>query len=167
MPHIKTYTRYRGQDLAWVILTSHNLSKAAWGSLQKQGTQLMIRSYEMGVLFGPSTENLFRSSPHRFFSCTDIRPDESSEIAQRSSSPERGHSEEASPGFKRFHGYEQDEHDAPHCLPEFPLPYRTPPRPYESDDIPWMVDHPQEGYDRLGRLWGEPVSFYGKKDEDS
>ena len=36
MPHIKTYVRYRGQQLAWVLLASHNLSKAAWGSLQKQ-----------------------------------------------------------------------------------------------------------------------------------
>ncbi|KAI3986615.1 hypothetical protein MKX01_014153 [Papaver californicum] len=33
MPHIKTYTRYRGQNLAWFLLTSANLSKAAWGAL--------------------------------------------------------------------------------------------------------------------------------------
>ncbi|XP_052502665.1 tyrosyl-DNA phosphodiesterase 1 isoform X4 [Budorcas taxicolor] len=31
-----------------------NLSKAAWGALEKGGTQLMIRSYELGVLFLPS-----------------------------------------------------------------------------------------------------------------
>ena len=29
---------------------SANLSKAAWGALEKQKTQLMIRSYEIGVL---------------------------------------------------------------------------------------------------------------------
>ena len=38
MPHIKTFGRYRhvkgqGTRLAWLLLTSHNLSKAAWGSL--------------------------------------------------------------------------------------------------------------------------------------
>ncbi|MXQ99786.1 hypothetical protein E5288_WYG016834 [Bos mutus] len=33
---------------------SANLSKAAWGALEKSGTQLMIRSYELGVLFLPS-----------------------------------------------------------------------------------------------------------------
>ncbi|XP_024159807.1 tyrosyl-DNA phosphodiesterase 1 isoform X2 [Rosa chinensis] len=46
MPHIKTFTRYSGQKLAWFLLTSANLSKAAWGALQKNNSQLMIRSYE-------------------------------------------------------------------------------------------------------------------------
>ena len=29
------------------------MSKAAWGALEKNGQQLMIRSYELGVLFLP------------------------------------------------------------------------------------------------------------------
>jgi len=32
---------------------SSNLSKAAWGAFEKKGAQLMIRSYEIGVLFLP------------------------------------------------------------------------------------------------------------------
>ncbi|XP_077319877.1 tyrosyl-DNA phosphodiesterase 1 isoform X2 [Lithobates pipiens] len=56
IPHIKTYMRlspdYR--ELAWFLVTSANLSKAAWGSLEKSGAQLFIRSYELGVLFLPS-----------------------------------------------------------------------------------------------------------------
>lgn len=32
---------------SWFLLTSANLSKAAWGALQKNNTQLMIRSYEV------------------------------------------------------------------------------------------------------------------------
>ncbi|KAL0601755.1 hypothetical protein AAY473_027948 [Plecturocebus cupreus] len=40
------------------LLTSANLSKAAWGALEKNGTQLMIRSYELGVLFLPSAFDL-------------------------------------------------------------------------------------------------------------
>jgi hypothetical protein len=39
---------------ARVCLTSANLSKAAWGALQKDYTQLMIRNFEIGVLFVPS-----------------------------------------------------------------------------------------------------------------
>eukprot|EP00850_Spirogloea_muscicola_P009649 SM000054S18135 [mRNA] locus=s54:592783:596977:+ [translate_table: standard] len=54
MPHIKTFVRYSGSRLAWVLLTSSNLSKAAWGALQKNNKQLMVRSYELGVLFLPS-----------------------------------------------------------------------------------------------------------------
>ncbi|EFJ50373.1 hypothetical protein VOLCADRAFT_88920 [Volvox carteri f. nagariensis] len=61
MPHIKTYTRYRGQQLAWFLVTSHNLSKAAWGELQKNGSQLMIRSYELGVLVTPALEAAYRA----------------------------------------------------------------------------------------------------------
>ncbi|XP_045795226.1 tyrosyl-DNA phosphodiesterase 1 isoform X2 [Trifolium pratense] len=48
MPHIKTFARYNNQNLAWFCLTSSNLSKAAWGALQKNNSQLMIRSYELG-----------------------------------------------------------------------------------------------------------------------
>lgn len=40
--------------MPWFLLTSANLSKAAWGQLQKNDSQLRILSYEMGVLFLPS-----------------------------------------------------------------------------------------------------------------
>ena len=39
--------------LIWILPFSSNLSKAAWGALEKKGSQLMIRSYEIGVLFLP------------------------------------------------------------------------------------------------------------------
>lgn len=54
-PHIKTYMRLspEGEEIAWFLVTSANLSKAAWGCLEKKGIQLMIRSYELGVLFMP------------------------------------------------------------------------------------------------------------------
>lgn len=169
MPHIKTYARYNGSNLAWVLLSSHNLSKAAWGTLQKQGTQLMIRSYEMGVLFVPSTEKLFQSSPHRRFSCTAIdKSVESLMYSHKDSLPVSGASEEESSGqmFRNFSSCEKEEHGTDTSYPMFPLPYKTPPKPYSPNDIPWVVDHPFVGYDRFGRQWGEPMSFYGKTDAD-
>ncbi|RHY99306.1 hypothetical protein DYB37_005251 [Aphanomyces astaci] len=42
------------RSLDFVLLTSANFSKAAWGAVEKGGTQLKIRSYELGVLFLPS-----------------------------------------------------------------------------------------------------------------
>uniref|UniRef100_A0A8D0C904 Tyrosyl-DNA phosphodiesterase 1 n=1 Tax=Salvator merianae TaxID=96440 RepID=A0A8D0C904_SALMN len=56
MPHIKTYMRASPdfQKIAWFLVTSANLSKAAWGAFEKNGNQLMIRSYELGVIFLPS-----------------------------------------------------------------------------------------------------------------
>ena len=45
-------------QVAWAILASHNLSKAAWGELQHSSgsLQLLVRSYEMVVLFIPELE---------------------------------------------------------------------------------------------------------------
>lgn len=55
MPHLKSYARILPSgEIAWAVMTSSNLSKAAWGELQKDGSQLQIRSYELGVLFLPS-----------------------------------------------------------------------------------------------------------------
>ncbi|XP_033639145.1 tyrosyl-DNA phosphodiesterase 1-like [Asterias rubens] len=64
-PHIKTYSRMSpdSQHIAWFLVTSSNMSKAAWGALEKNGQQLMIRSYEMGVLFLP---DIFASETTRF-----------------------------------------------------------------------------------------------------
>ncbi|PIO55448.1 hypothetical protein TELCIR_23165, partial [Teladorsagia circumcincta] len=45
-----TYTDIVDGVPQWILVTSANLSKAAWGDLQKNKTQLMVRSYELGVL---------------------------------------------------------------------------------------------------------------------
>ncbi|KAM7406508.1 hypothetical protein PAMP_000882 [Pampus punctatissimus] len=60
MPHIKTYLRVSPDftQLAWFLVTSANLSKAAWGALEKNNTQVMVRSYELGVLYLPSAFNM-------------------------------------------------------------------------------------------------------------
>ncbi|KAF7647078.1 hypothetical protein LDENG_00177710 [Lucifuga dentata] len=60
MPHIKTYIRTSPDftQLAWFLITSANLSKAAWGALEKNNTQMMVRSYELGVLYLPSAFNM-------------------------------------------------------------------------------------------------------------
>jgi hypothetical protein len=55
MPHLKTYTRaLPSGELQFLLMTSCNLSKAAWGELQKKDSQLCIRSWELGVLLLPS-----------------------------------------------------------------------------------------------------------------
>lgn len=55
MPHIKTYSRVSpdGTKLGWFLLTSANLSKAAWGKMNKNQDGLTIMSWEAGVLFIP------------------------------------------------------------------------------------------------------------------
>jgi tyrosyl-DNA phosphodiesterase-1 len=54
-PHIKTFLKFKKNDeLEWLCLTSANFSKAAWGVLQKNGAQLTMNNFEIGVLFLPS-----------------------------------------------------------------------------------------------------------------
>lgn len=55
LPHIKTFVGWNAtlRRPSWMYLGSHNLSKAAWGQLQKGESQLHVRSYELGVLFLP------------------------------------------------------------------------------------------------------------------
>lgn len=48
MPHIKTYARTNGDEIRWILVTSSNLSKAAWGGLENG--RVKIKSYEAGVL---------------------------------------------------------------------------------------------------------------------
>ncbi|XP_077569697.1 tyrosyl-DNA phosphodiesterase 1 [Stigmatopora nigra] len=80
MPHIKTYMRASPDftELAWFLVTSSNLSKAAWGALEKNNTQVMVRSYELGVLYLPSAFNMktftIRKNPFPFSSSSSGFP---------------------------------------------------------------------------------------------
>jgi len=76
MPHIKSYCRPAADgELAWMLTTSANMSNSAWGALQKDGTQLMIRHYEIGVLFTPShyahALAIIKARGLENFSCTE------------------------------------------------------------------------------------------------
>ena len=54
-PHIKTYFRIASDSsLSWAMTTSANMSTGAWGHVQQNGQQIMLRNYEIGVLFLPS-----------------------------------------------------------------------------------------------------------------
>ncbi len=58
-PHIKSYLSLSPstRKVDWMLLTSANLSKAAWGETEKNGTQTHIRSYELGVLLLPPSSS--------------------------------------------------------------------------------------------------------------
>ena len=79
VPHSKVFTLARplppaaaealgaSHSLGYCLMGSHNISKFAWGELQKGGSQLAIRSFELGVLLLPSLEAAYRAHPHRAF----------------------------------------------------------------------------------------------------
>ncbi|XP_061725715.1 probable tyrosyl-DNA phosphodiesterase [Cydia pomonella] len=82
MPHIKSYTRTSPDNkrAAYYLLTSGNVSKAAWGNLNKGNAALRIMSYEAGVLFLPRfviNEDFFPlelNAPNRLVIPYDIPP---------------------------------------------------------------------------------------------
>ena len=82
MPHIKTFSRASadGKVLDWSILTSCNISRAAWGAIQKEGTQFCIKSWEMGILFTPSTLRSSSSSQLPKLVTTQHRSGDSNEF---------------------------------------------------------------------------------------
>jgi tyrosyl-DNA phosphodiesterase-1 len=60
VPHIKTYYQlnHEGCSMDWFVVTSHNMSKAAWGEVQnsRHGSRcLFIRHWELGVFLSPQT----------------------------------------------------------------------------------------------------------------
>ena len=64
IPHIKTVVQPSssfGDDrsIEWLLLSSHNLSKAAWGQVQNNkqtgGKDIFIAHWELGVFFSPAT----------------------------------------------------------------------------------------------------------------
>ncbi|KUJ16796.1 tyrosyl-DNA phosphodiesterase [Mollisia scopiformis] len=56
-PHIKTYTRFTDSTrtaIDWMLVTSANLSKQAWGEATNSAGDIRICSYELGVLVWPA-----------------------------------------------------------------------------------------------------------------
>ncbi|EIE25781.1 tyrosyl-DNA phosphodiesterase [Coccomyxa subellipsoidea C-169] len=142
MPHIKSYLRHSGQRLAYIVLTSHNLSKAAWGVLQKNNTQLHIMHYELGVLLLPSLEESYRRHRHFGFSCTAPASHKPAAAAQPSrvefwaaDGAAAGSSEALSTGAEKL---------------EILLPYQLPPVRYGPQDQPWMTGVEFPGLDSQG-----------------
>lgn len=136
MPHIKSYTRHSAQNLAWFLLTSANLSKAAWGALQKNNSQLMIRSYELGVLFLPSA---IEGSLSRF-SCTkngNMEQVFSSNIKTKLATTLCSH----------------EKQDSSEVVVHLPVPYQLPAQPYSLEDVPWSWDRRYTKRDVYGRVW--------------
>ncbi|XP_015574204.1 tyrosyl-DNA phosphodiesterase 1 isoform X1 [Ricinus communis] len=154
MPHIKTFTRYNGQKLAWLLLTSANLSKAAWGALQKNNSQLMIRSYELGVLFLPSS---YKNHGCRL-SCTDHGARSEDEYGLLADSEE--------PKTELVTLMWQGPKDPSSQVIPLPVPYELPPQPYssEGEDVPWSWDRRYSKKDVYGQVWPRLVQLYTSLD---
>ncbi|CAB1111323.1 unnamed protein product [Ectocarpus sp. CCAP 1310/34] len=161
-PHIKSYLRYRevagengaetrvdGDEVAWFLLTSSNLSRSAWGYLNKASTVLTVRSFEMGVMFLPS---LLRGPSQD----ADDGNDAANASGFTCTPGEMGLTQR----FPLSLGYDCE---AGKGLPlsRLPLPYVLPAPRYDFDksqdanERPWVWDQDQSpsSLDRNGEAW--------------
>jgi len=139
-PHIKTFYRsFEGADgrieLLWCYLGSHNLSQAAWGVLEKNATQLYIKSYELGVLFLPAKTR----TTTRAFSVTPSNPRLGINFASSSAST----ANDGTPAARFVVSFESSPRDC--SMVCIPLPHRVPAAPYNwtvrnLDNKPWAWD---------------------------
>jgi tyrosyl-DNA phosphodiesterase 1 len=126
-PHIKTYGRLTDdKTFDWFLMTSANLSKAAWGSQEGKppSTGMRIRNYEAGVLFEPG---LWGDE-------TVIVPTFRSDVPSEDQvcwAKERG--------YKVIVGIRV----------AWDLPFKK----YEEGDVPWVKNRSYEGTDWLGTTW--------------
>ena len=147
MPHVKTFCRYQGPGqpiVLWLYIGSHNLSKSAWGEVQKAGTQLCVRSYEMGVVFLPSRLVMLESDPEKKGFFQRLRSVPSPVKAVLVNSEDLSHCDGVRIAF-------------PTAIP--------PGDPPSVKDPIWSRDWPKdayEGLDRFGTKFGERgAEFYG------
>jgi tyrosyl-DNA phosphodiesterase-1 len=159
----------------WFLMTSANLSRAAWGEYQKEGKQLAIRSYELGVLY--TAERIETAMKHRNYSFS-LSPG----IRSLSAVLQGSLSVIDCAKIMLQHGLfpiqllrgSQTDVDGGMC---FFLPYDAgQPEPYAStailraggalttpqsrQDVPWVLDAFHRGPDCLGQTFEEAMGDY-------
>ena len=160
-PHIKSYSRSLQQEAAFVLVTSANLSAAAWGDLQKGGRQLAVRHYELGLLFTQQSlqRRLDRDSQQPLqpaFSCTPDRPvgaftlpsASSSSSSQQPQPPLRRRAQLWLPLLSDSAGALAASESVYRVV--CPLPYSVTSAAYSSTDEPWAWDRDREEQDCRG-----------------
>jgi len=127
VPHIKTFLQPSndGRSIDWLCLTSHNLSIAAWGQVQKRSKNqtndekiLFIRHWELGVFFSADTLSRGNGKQARIVPLADIDTD--------------------SNGIICLDGEDDEGEDGD--VIRVPLPYSLHTPSYAGNENPWTDD---------------------------
>ena len=158
-PHIKTYFQLSGKSetrAEWLMLTSANLSKAAWGELQKKNEQLMIRHFEIGLLFMKveSRDQLqHKSGKEKEKDKEKEKEKEKEKDKEKEKEEEEGielsNEGRVEEGGKRI----------------FPIPFKINCRDFtgEGENTPWVFDIKYTNKDRLGTKYTGKSSSNSKR----
>jgi len=130
VPHIKTYYQFNADQgsMDWFVVTSHNMSRAAWGDIQNSRQfgerRLFVRHWELGVFVSPRTLGVDRLVPWCPLTASGAR-------------------------LGRLEG---GGHGGGPAVATVPLPYKVVPDPYEPGDRPWAWKETYGIPDREGRF---------------
>lgn len=169
MPHIKSYAAMDAArtHLHWYLLTSANLSQAAWGSLSGKPTKaaprrLLVRSYELGVVFD-ATSAVDSADPSSWFSVVrspSLRLPIAANSAAALYSTPLGGASGGTPALRLFLPCDML-HPEPYASTAALRAHRLststdgpsllPPSALSGRDVPWVVDVPHGGCDAYGR----------------
>jgi len=145
VPHIKMIIQPSStnvdddDEIEWLVLTSHNLSIAAWGQLQKSSADgniriddekvLFIRSWELGVFISPAT---LMAGGH------------ASAGNKLRMHPFRGISDSSPDAIINVDSDDDDDDGGNECKKSnvvlVPIPFDLNPDPYNNDDVAWARD---------------------------
>jgi tyrosyl-DNA phosphodiesterase-1 len=145
VPHIKMIIQPSStnvdddDEIDWLVLTSHNLSIAAWGQLQKSSADgniriddekvLFIRSWELGVFISPAT---LMAGGH------------ASAGNKLRMHPFRGISDSSPDAIINVDSDDDDDDGGNECKKSnvvlVPIPFDLNPDPYNNDDVAWARD---------------------------
>lgn len=164
-PHVKCIFRYRSlkaekciqdptnpiqdesvNELNWFYLTSGNFNQISLGQYVANENFLLLKSYEIGVLFIPKRTTTIE----RIYSCTP---------SHRLLGMTYGDFKEVH--YARFTNESRASYfnkDVAHVC--FPIPFKIPPKDYDNDeDFPWVYDRHFRDPDCMGyvRIVAQPI----------
>ncbi|KEF59929.1 uncharacterized protein A1O9_04777 [Exophiala aquamarina CBS 119918] len=175
-PHIKTYVQYRERptaqnpapDIDWALLTSANLSTQAWGAYREKEKEVVVQSFEIGVLVWPELfsddfDDLMPTAPDHI----DDKSTNATTPGQRSSRaiihmvPVFGQNtpspSSSSPPLAESHTPDKAP-NANTTIVGLRIPYDLPLTRYGPTELPWSPQASYETRDRHGRRWPRDFS---------
>ncbi|KAJ8064209.1 hypothetical protein OCU04_006557 [Sclerotinia nivalis] len=159
-PHIKTYICFSSSShktIDWMLVTSANLSKQAWGENTNTAGEVRICSYEIGVMVWPELWGegkgakmvpcFGRDTP----STPDVTPELESTVADESTGVAAGDNDVRKKGKEKEEIENESENNT--ILIGARLPYDLPLIPYTRSDIPWCASASYTEPDWMGNTW--------------
>lgn len=167
-PHIKTYTRFSSdtsstssfqKSIDWMLVTSANLSKQAWGEPVNSAGEIRICSYEIGVLVWPDLwEDEQNEMKVKMVPCFGSDTPSTSSVssclkAVDQKKIEATGAEEHLNRRRDDDRKEQNQEESNTIVVGARMPYDLPLIPYGKDDVPWCASASYSEPDWMGNTW--------------